>query len=1210
MASRYWVGGTATWNATAGTKWATTSGGAGGASVPTSSDNVFFDASSSGVCTIGATSACDSLDCTGFTGTIAGSSALSIAGSLTLAAGMTFSYTGTFTFTSTGAETITTAGKSMPKVNFNGAGGWWQLQDAWAGYSAATITLTAGEFDTNGFNVNVSSTGTNVFTTTGSGAKTLTLGSSVITTRGFVVGGSNLTVAPDSSEIIISSSSSSSNLGAGLQWALITCLDLSLTMGAATEIAQLTLDPASIGTVNVTLGASCVFDYLILTGHGSGHSFFLFSSSFTVDNDLTITGTSATAKAILGSLNTNAAGTFLDGIVPYGPTRTITCNGTVTGQWCNIADITAAGSAGWNLSAITGGSGNLGGCSGITFTTGQNCYWYQNAGSFSDTSKWRTATGGGGSTTRVPLPQDTAIFNSTAFSTPATTITNDITFIPNINFTGVTNSPIFAMTALAQFTGATTLDSSVSLGQSVTDYLMIAPAASCTLTTAGLNFPVSSKVIFVAHGSAALTVSGNFTALNTTSCNYLGISASASVTFNNNFSSSGFTYIGIGAGTSTIASTMAVTGTFTSSAGMQIFNNALTVGSTLTTTSDGIYWSGGNITVTGAISTTQIDMTQTSGTGTGTLTAGGNVTMSSTLKVGLAGILTASVSGATISCTACTISSTGQLITGSGLLTCSSTMTATAGTLTLGSGGMSATTMSISSSTARTINLGSGTISLTSTGTVWNAATTTNLTFNAGTSTISITNTSGTSKTFTGGGLTYATVNIPTGSTGTITLGSNNTIATLTSAGTGSGAILITGSNNITTWNAAGARTYTLTTGTTQTITNWNVNGTAGNLVTIQSSSAGVAANLSKASGTVSADYLSLKDSAAAGGANWYAGANSTNVSGNTGWIFTAPPPPVATMVADTDMTAVGRSTKAAPASLAAAFNASFVGVTLRRGVATMAADTDFAVQAFSGQSPASFTPDTNLTAVGVTGRVSVGTLTANGTLAAIGRSTKAGVATMAADTGLAAVGAARINRVATMAADTNLVVTALTGIGYATFSPDTGLTAVGRALGQGVATLTSSTALAAVGRSTARGAATSAPSAGFAAVGRSTHRAVASIASQGALNVIGRGLANSIGTFTADTDLSITRIALASGTVTIAADTNLSFPGSIFANGAATFSPDSGLAAIGLILRRGAATFSPDTTLAAAGGRKNTTPLDRTFYPPEGEDREIIAVI
>ena len=42
MADRYWVGGTANWDGTAGTKWATSSGGLGGASVPTSADDVFF----------------------------------------------------------------------------------------------------------------------------------------------------------------------------------------------------------------------------------------------------------------------------------------------------------------------------------------------------------------------------------------------------------------------------------------------------------------------------------------------------------------------------------------------------------------------------------------------------------------------------------------------------------------------------------------------------------------------------------------------------------------------------------------------------------------------------------------------------------------------------------------------------------------------------------------------------------------------------------------------------------------------------------------------------------------------------------------------------------------------------------------------------------------------------------------------------------------
>lgn len=50
MANRYWVdttaGSTASWDANAGSKWSTTSGGPGGASVPTSADDVFFDINS------------------------------------------------------------------------------------------------------------------------------------------------------------------------------------------------------------------------------------------------------------------------------------------------------------------------------------------------------------------------------------------------------------------------------------------------------------------------------------------------------------------------------------------------------------------------------------------------------------------------------------------------------------------------------------------------------------------------------------------------------------------------------------------------------------------------------------------------------------------------------------------------------------------------------------------------------------------------------------------------------------------------------------------------------------------------------------------------------------------------------------------------------------------------------------------------------------
>ena len=44
MANRYWVGGVGSWSST--TKWSLTSGGASGASVPTATDDVIFDANS------------------------------------------------------------------------------------------------------------------------------------------------------------------------------------------------------------------------------------------------------------------------------------------------------------------------------------------------------------------------------------------------------------------------------------------------------------------------------------------------------------------------------------------------------------------------------------------------------------------------------------------------------------------------------------------------------------------------------------------------------------------------------------------------------------------------------------------------------------------------------------------------------------------------------------------------------------------------------------------------------------------------------------------------------------------------------------------------------------------------------------------------------------------------------------------------------------
>lgn len=173
MADRFWVGGTALWSNVAGTKWATTSGGAGGASNPTSADDVFFDAASGAVnCAIavGNTGA-KSINCTGFTGQLSGTATITVSGSITLVAGMTYTHTGTVAVNATG--TITSAGKTFSAITFNGAGATFTLGDALTVTNATT--LTRGTLDLNGF---TASTGT--FSSSNTNTRSIAFGSSNI----------------------------------------------------------------------------------------------------------------------------------------------------------------------------------------------------------------------------------------------------------------------------------------------------------------------------------------------------------------------------------------------------------------------------------------------------------------------------------------------------------------------------------------------------------------------------------------------------------------------------------------------------------------------------------------------------------------------------------------------------------------------------------------------------------------------------------------------------------------------------------------------------------------------------------------------------------------------------------------------------------------------------------------------------------------------
>lgn len=195
------------------------------------------------------------------------------------------------------------------------------------------------------------------------------------------------------------------------------------------------------------------------------------------------------------------------------------------------------------------------------------------------------------------------------------------------------------------------------------------------------------------------------------------------------------------------------------------------------------------------------------------------------------------------------------------------------GTFTAGSYDVTAAAfLGSSTSGAITLNMGTGTWTMTSTATITIFGMGTG-TVNPGTATIVIANASANVRTF---------------------QGTNQTFGTLTYTVAGStGRLLLIGSNTFDTINfsdANNARTLRLTSGTTTTVTNdFNVQGTSGKPITLDSSSAGNAATLSKSSGIIMCDYLSIQDSTATGGASWYAGSNSTSVSGNSGWIFNNP---------------------------------------------------------------------------------------------------------------------------------------------------------------------------------------------------------------------------------------------------------------------------------------------------------------------------------
>jgi hypothetical protein len=181
MASRFWVGGTGTWDNSDTTHWAASSGGAGGQSVPSSSDTVTFDGSSGGgtvtvAATINASNTLQSLVCGAFTGTldfatnnpsiifsVASSPAFSISGSGTRTVNL-----GSGTFTVSGNNGSVFDAATTTNLTFNAGTSTIQLNtpangntQTFAGGGLTYNILSIGARNSSGAQVSI--TGNNTF---------------------------------------------------------------------------------------------------------------------------------------------------------------------------------------------------------------------------------------------------------------------------------------------------------------------------------------------------------------------------------------------------------------------------------------------------------------------------------------------------------------------------------------------------------------------------------------------------------------------------------------------------------------------------------------------------------------------------------------------------------------------------------------------------------------------------------------------------------------------------------------------------------------------------------------------------------------------------------------------------------------------------------------------------------------------------------------
>lgn len=352
MASRFWVGGTGTWDSTSTTNWSATTGGAGGASAPTNADTAFFDTSSGAAATVTVDASAVSLSTTITTTDIN----LSLSGSPTLC-------------TSAGSLTLTTGTLTLN-----------------------TFTLTVGRLASSNSNTRAIAFGTGDITLTGNAAVILSMalvtgftytGTPTINatysgstgTRTFQFGTStgtelnalpiNVTAGGDAFTFSNATRSNSVDF-TGAYTGLATfggttfvCYgDYTLNSAMTTAGGTITFSSTSITPRTIT-SATQTLD-LPLNFNGIGGT-FAFQDALTQRSTRAFTVTNGTVQLKAGVTSTvgvfATSGTtrkFLQSTLAGTQATLSQASGTVNAAYLDIQDINATGGATWNAFTTSG----------------------------------------------------------------------------------------------------------------------------------------------------------------------------------------------------------------------------------------------------------------------------------------------------------------------------------------------------------------------------------------------------------------------------------------------------------------------------------------------------------------------------------------------------------------------------------------------------------------------------------------------------------------------------------------------------------------------------------------------------------------------------------------------------------------------------------------------------------------------------------------